>query len=87
MLPEDDIKWGKLYDTYAPLIYGTILQFTEDSRLVEIILCSVFVQLRKNDFFGKCQPPVDLTLVKFARLVTHRKLSEANPSANLFVIH
>ncbi len=39
--------WSQLYDRYAPMMYGVLLQMTASDRLAENILQQVFVALHQ----------------------------------------
>lgn len=47
----DENTWGRLYDTYAPMMYGTILKMTDNETIAGEILEETFVALQDKKMF------------------------------------
>ena len=41
--------WEQVYDKYAPMMYGTIINMTHDEKMAGDILQEVFLDLKKKD--------------------------------------
>ena len=87
MKSKERIVWEKLYDIYAPVIYGTILEFTEDGSIAADIFCEVFVHLKRENFFQNFEPPHQLPLVKCTRYITYKKMQEIRMPPGKYVIY
>lgn len=67
----DAVGWGRLYDKFAPIMYGVILRITEDKTISDAILIQAFVQLKnKRPFEGLKEQGVCLCLLKHTYTTT-----------------
>ena len=58
------LDWAHIYDTYSPMMYGTILKMTGDVRMADIILEEVFIELHKKEIFLRHNTPLNHVLLR-----------------------
>ncbi len=71
----DEDTWKRIYDTYAPLLYGTILRCTEDLEVANEILLETFLRLRDKRFEFNANH-VLIALVRFCHRVAVNYLAQ-----------
>ncbi|MGQ0826778.1 MAG: RNA polymerase sigma factor [Bacteroidota bacterium] len=87
MLAENNSSaWEQLYDKYAPMMYGAIVQTTKDERIAEQIFKECFFQLKENKNISKIRGPLDAFLLKhtYSFTANYLKLMELTNDANKF---
>lgn len=57
-------EWAHIYDTYSPMMYGTILKMTHDARMADIILEEVFIELHKKEILVPHHTPLNHVLLR-----------------------
>ncbi len=58
--------WEFIYDTYSPMMYGTILKMTDDARMADIILEDIFIDINKKGIFFAHHTPLNHILLQYA---------------------
>ncbi len=56
--------WEHLYDTYAPIMYGSILNITGDEKTACDLLQQAFIELRNREILLRIQSSFCVSLVK-----------------------
>jgi len=86
-LPHHDnlIVWEQVYQKYAPLIYGIILNMTGDKRIASEIFKDAFVDLKRKRILSRNHITLCQTLLRYAHKLTLKYLQlrgrvPANPS-------
>ncbi len=72
--------WMKLYDTYAPMLYGALLQITGDEKTAEIILVEVFSSLKENPQLLMTDKPLYISLLHQASATAKNYLDQNKSS-------
>jgi len=71
MLAENhSAAWEQLYDKYASMMYGAVIQITKDERIAEHIFKECFIQLKETKHISKVRDPLALFLFKHAQSFT-----------------
>ena len=86
--------WEQLYDTYAPMMYGSILNITGDEKTACHLLQEAFVELRNREMLLRIQASLCISLVKHCFNITlkHLRMRGLTPQndildANCQLIH
>ena len=61
--------WNTLYDTYAALMYGNILNITKNKNLAEEIFITAFVRLKKDNKLVPVQCSISLYLCAYVKKI------------------
>jgi len=90
MLAENNSSaWEQLYDKYAPMMYGAVVQTAKDERIAEQIFKECFFQLKENKNISKIRGPLDSFLLKHTYSFTsnYLKLMELTNGLNNKIDH
>lgn len=85
MLAENNsVAWEQLYDKYAPIMYGAVIQITKDERIAQQIFKECFLQLKENNHISSVRDPLGSFLFKHAQSFTlnYLKLLELTYNVN-----
>lgn len=66
--------WEQLYDTYASMMYGSILNITGDEKMACDLLQQAFGELRNREMLLRIQASLCLSLVKHCYNITLKYL-------------
>jgi len=69
------LGWESLYDMYAPMMYGAILQLTDDEKVAENILVESFAQLNENMSLLQNAKPIYMCLLHHTYLTAKKFLN------------
>ena len=71
LLKEDkNSAWNTLYDKYAALMYGNILNITKNKALAEEIFITAFIRLKKDNKKVPAQCSISLYLCAYVKKIT-----------------
>ena len=71
--------WNMLYDIYAPMMYGAIVQITGNDKIAEKILLQVFVSLKQNPHMLRAEKPLYISLLHHTTAIAKDYLSLHKP--------
>jgi len=71
-----DEAWVSIYDKYASMMYGIILNMTGNETLAGEILTDVFVKLRKGKLLSRVRAALCHTLVRHTHKLTFEYLKK-----------
>ena len=67
-------EWGHLYDKYAPLMYGIILNITNDKRIAEKILKKAFLELTKRKILSEVHLVLPMDILRHTYEITLKQM-------------
>ncbi len=74
----NETTWAHLYDTYAPMMYGTILKMTGNETIAEEILEETFLELKEKKMFLGVQVNLCNRFMQHTYRITLKYLKERN---------
>jgi hypothetical protein len=74
LLDNKQTAWEELYDTYAPMMYGSILNITGDEKTACNLLEQAFIELRNREMLLRIQASLCVSLVKHCCNITLKYL-------------
>lgn len=80
--PVQHTEWAYIYDTYAPMMYGTILKMTSDARMADIILEDIFIDLHKKEMLLAYHTPLNYILLRHTFESTLKHLEACGQTIN-----
>ena len=74
LLDNKQTAWEQLYDTYAPMMYGSILNITGDEKTACDLFQQAFIELRNREMLLRIQASLCISLVKHCCNITLKYL-------------
>ena len=74
LLDNKQTAWEQLYDTYAPMMYGSILEITGDEKTAGDLLEQAFVELQNREMLLRIQASLCMSLAKHCYNITLKYL-------------
>ncbi len=72
----DKLAWEYLYDKYASMMYGIIINIAGDKTHADDILTDIFVELKTKEMLSRIQSALCHTLIRFTYVLTVKYLKE-----------
>ncbi len=87
LMDNKQTAWEQLYDSYAAMMYGSILNITGDEKMASDLLQQAFLELRNREILLRMQASLCISLVKHCYNMTlkylkMRGLSPQNETLN-----
>ena len=74
LIDKKQTAWEQLYDTYASMMYGSILSITGDEKTACELLQEAFVELRNREVLLRTQSSLCVALIKHCCNITLKYL-------------
>lgn len=73
-IEKKESAWAHLYDKYAPLMYGTILNMTGDETLAEVLFEVAFLELKERKILSPPHTDMRHSLLRYTYKITLKNL-------------